>query len=140
MAIKYEPTPWDLHFDPQEIDACPYGAEQEHIDSCDINKMLGNLIRGQEVRGSHQAPYGHDDTTMDGVQFRIQKAQLEQELSLGEKEFEEHIFNSIPKTIRDHFGMTIKKTKNAPNDDLTTKNANPTQPITSPVKVPPEPA
>ena len=133
MAVLYKPTKFDTPVDPVSL------TEQEHADSCDINKMIQAVHRGYAVRGSNGAqglnyPDGmYDDTTMDALQFRILKQDLEQELGeIAEtQEFEESIFNKIPTKIRERFNFKIKKvqqthdeTKPKQNDeklDLKTK-------------------
>lgn len=100
--------------------------EQEHADSCDINIMLKSAARGLQVRGSGEPQYGYDDTTMDAVQFRIQKARLEEELAETAKanEFLEKELDLIPKSIREKFGFKKKTVPESPaskNDDKTTQ-------------------
>ena len=118
MAIKYDPTPWDFHTEGPSL------TEQEHADSCDINKMVKNAMRGMDVRGSIPGNYGYDDTTMDGLTFRMEKQRLEQELASGPKEFEEEEFKLIPKSIAEKFGFTKKATKQANTNDDKTTNTN----------------
>jgi len=99
--------------------------EQEHKDSCDINLMLKAQERGMMIRGSNREPqYGVDDTTMDGLSFRIQKANLEEVLLNGQKEFTEEELKLFPKDIIEKFGYKLKKEAAQPkatNDDKTTK-------------------
>ena len=97
--------------------------EQEHIDSCDINKMVKAAARGQQVRGSkNPLQYGYDDTTMDGVSLRIEKERLEKELADGVSE-ETH------KILPDHLKKRIKIKKAQKNDDQTTKNEPEIDPV-----------
>lgn len=116
----------------------PSLTEQEHKDSCDINIMIKNAHRGMNIRGGSTPQYGYDDTTMDALQFRIQKEKLESELSNVPKEFEQHELDLIPEPIKQKFGYKLRKNpKNAPNDDQTTKNANPPLPTDPPPKTEP---
>lgn len=124
MPLQYKPTKHAFHFDEEDVQT-----EPEHQDSCDINKMIGAIHRGQMVRGGPAPQYGYDDTTMDGVQFRIEKQRLEEELSeIAEKhELEEEIANQIPPDVRKKFGFKTKKpNSSAKNDDdkTTTKKAD----------------
>ena len=128
MAVLYKPTKFDTPVDPNSL------TEQEHKESCDINIMVKSALRGQQIRGGKNPEFGYDDTTMSGLELRIQKQNLEEQLSSGEKEFEESIFNSIPQVIREKFGFKIKQTtipaqKNDDSNDEkkepTTKTQNP---------------
>ena len=71
MAIQYTPTKYAFHTEGDSL------TDQEYKDSCDINKMIAAALRGQDIRGSGPQQYGYDDTTMDGVRFRIEKEQLD---------------------------------------------------------------
>lgn len=108
----YEKGPFDTIVEGESL------TEQEHKDSCDINIMIKNALRGAQIRGSEIADYGYDDTTMDGVQFRIQKANLEKQLATGEKEFTKETLALIPESIVKRFGFTVKETPK--KDDQTT--------------------
>lgn len=98
--------------------------EQEHKDSCDINKMMLSLSRGLEVRGSRVPQYGYDDTTMDGVQFRVEKERLERDLAETARshEFSEEEFEALPEAVRKKFDFKKKQAKkpDANDDDKTT--------------------
>lgn len=100
--------------------------EPEHAKSCDINVIMKNVARGLHVRGGPQPQYGLDDTTMDGVSFRITKEQTETELRnlARENEFEEIDLNLIPKSVREKFGFKEKKkpTQTPPKNDDKPKN------------------
>lgn len=113
MPILYKPSKHAYYTD--ELDL----AEQEHKDSCDINKMIIAAQRGYTIRGS-QAPltYGYDDTTLDGVTYRIQKQQLEEDLTSISKthEFSEEELKSIPESIKNKFKFKTKQ--KAKNDEL----------------------
>ena len=96
-----------LQYDPKKVNT-PYFTEgeslteQEHKDSCDINKMIRALERGQQVRGGNQPRFGIDDTTMDGVQFRLEKERLEAEMAETElpEEHEKHVPEHIKKKFK----------------------------------------
>lgn len=100
MPILYKPSQWAITIDGPTL------TEQEHKDSCDINKMLKNASRGAEIRGNpNQTRYGYDDTTMDGLTLRMQKAQLEAEIS---KFANDHTLTpeelaKIPQVVKDLF-------------------------------------
>lgn len=75
MPIHYKSTKWAMK------DFGPSLTEQEHKDSCDINKMVRSAKRGMQVRGSgNPVRYGFDDMTLDSVQFRISKQQAEEDM------------------------------------------------------------
>lgn len=117
MALLYKPSKHAIH------NTEPSLTEPEHKDSCDINKMILAAKRGQHVRGSN-APqqYGLDDTTMDGVSFRIQKEELENQLADG-------ISPEAHAMLPDDLKPKIKIRKGpAHNDDKTTKKADPSDP------------
>lgn len=98
--------------------------EQEFADSCDINKMVRNMLNGMPARAGDPVLYGYDDTTIDGLQHRInlQKAkEIEQELEEFAKnnEVEDVVFDAF----NEHLRQKIKLRKKAKdNDDQTTKN------------------
>lgn len=125
VPVEYKQTPYDTIIEGDSL------TEQEHTDSCDANKMLLNAARGMSVRGGAQPQYGYDDTTMDGVQFRIQKEALERELANGPKEFSEEELELIPKPIQEKFGYKVKA-KTPKNDDKTTKTGDPAPTPTEP--------
>lgn len=112
----------------------PSLTETEHADSCDINKMIKKVLKGQQVRGGAPAIYGHDDLTMDGLSHRIMKAQTEEELqSIAQThEFTQQELDLIPKSLQEKFKFKVRKPeapKPAPkNDDQTTKNEPPKPP------------
>lgn len=124
MALKYDPSkiPHATEVTQESI------TEQEHKDSCDINKMLKSAQRGLQVRGGPPPVFGPDDTTMTGLQFRQEKARLEHELAESAKaqEYLEGELNHIPPDIRKKFGFKQKKDQPQTaqtNDDLTTKKS-----------------
>lgn len=117
MAIKYQSSKFAFHTEGESL------TEAEHADSCDINRMIASAHRGLQVRGGSAPQYGYDDTTMDGLRFRIEKAKLEEELSETAKanEFLEEELNRIPEKIRKKFGFKAKKAEQKPgpqNDEL----------------------
>lgn len=119
MAVKYQRGPYDIVNDEKSL------TETEHLDSCDINIMLKSIKRGQQVRGGGSTEYGYDDTTMDAVQFRIQKADLEEKLLNGQKEFTQEQLDLFPENIKKQFGYKLKKEAQTPeskNDDLNDEN------------------
>ena len=120
MAVLYSKTKWDFHTEGPSL------TEQEHLDSCDINKMIKNVMRGMDVRGSNPSSYGYDDTTMDGLTFRIQKQQLEEQLSSGEKEFTQEQLDLIPKSIQEKFGFKLKEQTQATSTTIQTTTNSPT--------------
>lgn len=121
MAVLYKTTKHDVVNDEPSL------TEIEHADSCDINKMMKHASRGQEIRGnSSRQTYGYDDTTMDGVQFRIQKEQLENQLASGQQEFTEEELAFIPPKVQEKFKFKVRKKQTPTNDDKTTKQGDPT--------------
>lgn len=107
--------------------------EQEHTDSCDINKMVKNAARGLQVRGGPQPQFGYDDTTLTGLDVRIQKQQLEESLHKisSENEFSPEELQHIPNDVKSKFKFKTKKAeqKPVPNaNDITNANQDVTQP------------
>lgn len=131
MALNYQPSKHAFITDEEEL------TEQEHLDSCDINKMVKNAMRGMQVRGGNNPVYGYDDTTMDGLQYRILKQQLEQELGdLSTAEFDQETLDQIGPEIVKKFGLKLKKQVEPDpiktNDDKTTiKKQDPVPPVTT---------
>lgn len=124
MPINYKPTKYAFNTEGPSL------TEQEHHDSCDINKMLRSAARGQVVRGrSSQLRYGEDDTTLDGLTHRIRRQELEEELATGPQEFPEEILKKMPDGVKKKFGFKAssksKKQADDPlkNDDKTTKKS-----------------
>lgn len=103
MPVMYKPTKFAFHTEGEPL------TEQEHKASCDINKMIKNAHRGLPVRGGYAPRYGYDDTTLDGVQFRIQKQMVEDNLNeVSKTEFTQKEFDLIPKDIREKFKFRVK--------------------------------
>lgn len=120
MPIQYTPTKHAYHTVGDSL------TEPEHQKSCDINHMISDVKRGLQVRGAKsQSIYGVDDTTLDGVQLRIKKEQLETELSKTAQanEFSPEELKHIPNDVQKKFGFKTKKeskvpkTNDDPNDD-----------------------
>ena len=128
MALNYQPSEHAFFTAEEDL------TEQEHLDSCDINKMVKNAMRGMQVRGGNNPTYGYDDMTMDGLQHRILKQQLEQELGdLSKGEFDQEALDQIGPEIVKKFGFKLKQSKDLPkNDDQTTKKEDPTPPVSNP--------
>lgn len=119
--IKYEKTKWDFNTEGPSL------TEQEHKDSCDINKMILNAHRGLQVRGGPQPQYGFDDVNLDPIQFRIQKEELENELSATaqQNEFSPDELKHIHPDVQKKFGFKAKKSKPdqpSKQNDQTIKN------------------
>ena len=112
MAIQYTPTQHAFYTVGDPL------TEAEHADSCDINKMMHNALKGLQVRGGSPPAYGEDDLTMDAVSFHIQKQKLEKGLEeiAAKHEFETKELDLIPKKVRDKYKF---KTKNELNEQKT---------------------
>nr|QJB21696.1 MAG: hypothetical protein [Microvirus sp.] len=124
MPLQYDPKKIKHGFSTGKFTL----TEPEHTDSCDINKIIGRMARGLDVRTKKLAPWGEqytDDTTIDGTQHRIKKEQIENDLAaLAKEPIEDEHFELIPKTLREKFGFKKKGTGKKPgvtNDDKTTK-------------------
>lgn len=101
--------------------------EQEHKDSCDINKMIGSLNRGQQVRMQKTKPAqwdgkAFDDMSANKLDIMIEKERLEKDLSvtMQTNEFTEEQAKHIPNSIKEKFGIKIKKE----SDETKTKKAS----------------
>lgn len=101
MPLEYELSKFAFYPEGEDL------TEQEHKDSCDINLMIRSLSRGIEVRGRDGVQYGYDDTTMSGIEFRIQKQNLERDLAETARthEFSEEEFEQIPPDLQKKFGF-----------------------------------
>lgn len=105
MPRMFEFSPYAIHNDEPSL------TEQEHINSCDANKMIKAAMNGQTFRGTTSEPqYGYDDTTLDAVQYRIQKEALEKELNdiSSTHEFEPQELNYIPDPVKKRFKFKQK--------------------------------
>lgn len=113
--------------------------ETEHTDSCDINKMVKNAARGLQIRGGSQPQYGYDDTTLDGVQLRIQKEALEASLSTlaRETELSPDELKHVPDHVQKKFGFKTKKAIQKPGDQNANDQTNANSAVTPPA-IPPE--
>lgn len=120
MTVLYKETIYDTPVDPVSL------TEKEHLDSCDINKMLKSAAKGLQIRGGGPQTYGHDDLTMDGLSYRIEKERLESELKdIADKaELTQTEYDALPQIVREKFKFKIQ----AKNDDKTTKTAPPPEP------------
>ena len=106
MAILYKKTKYAFLTEGDSL------TEQEHKDSCDINKMISAALRGQDIRGGIPPQYGYDDMNMSGLDHRIQKQNIEDQLKTGPQEFSEEEFSLIPKSVAEKFGFKKKAPKN----------------------------
>lgn len=127
MPIQYKPSPYAY---------CTTGdslTEPEHKDSCDINKMIANILRGLDVHGGGSLTYGYDDVTMDGVQYRILKEKTEAQLQkiAAETEFSDEEIKHVHPDVQKKFKFKTKAPKK--NDDQTT-------PTPAPRTEPPKPS
>lgn len=129
MPIQWAPTKHAFVTEGESL------CEPEHADSCNINLMLRDAKRGLQVRGGKPVRYGYDDTTMDSVQYRLQKEKAEKSLKdfASKAELTEEQLQKIPKKIREKFGF---KTKAKTNLEKTTINDEKTGVETSPQKEP----
>lgn len=111
MALLYKPSKWAIVNDEPSL------TEQEHKDSCDINKMIRAIERGQQVRGGREQQYGHDDLTMDALQHRILKQQTEESLTelFENNELSEEDIQKLPQAVIQKF--KIRKKAAQTNDD-----------------------
>lgn len=101
--IKYQNSKHAIKFTEPSL------TEQEHTESCDINKMIRDAHRGMTVRGGGTNRYGYDDTTMDAVQFRIQKQELEK--NLGEYFENNEIDDAEEDALKGYAPSALKKFK-----------------------------
>lgn len=138
MAIKYLSSDYAIYPEGDSL------TEQEHKDSCDINKMIKNAARGLQVRGGSEPKFGYDDTTMDGVQFRIQKEQLEKSLSeiSRSNEFSPDELKHVPENVKKKFKFRQKaEQKPVPKNDELNDEKKDGLPLPTPTPTPtPTPA
>lgn len=116
--ILYKPSKHAIYPDGESL------TEQEHKDSCDINKMIRDAHKGRQVRGGSQPRYGFDDTTVDPINFRIQKEQIENDLSATAKahEFSPEELKHVHPDVQKKFGFRTKKAPpDPPKNDQTKK-------------------
>lgn len=141
MAILYTPTKYAFFTEGLSL------TEQEHQDSCDINKMIKSASRGLTIRGGKEPIYGHDDLTLDGLQFRIQKQNLEEELKNTSEalEFTQHELDQIPESVRKKYKFRKKEQTmdeqpaKKPNEQNDPKKAANNVPTPAPTPEPPKP-
>lgn len=125
MAIKYQHSKFAFQCTGEKL------TEQEHKDSCDINRMIRNAIRGNPVRTQKIPPWRDgltDDMNRSGLSHRIEKQKLESQLSeLAKTDLHPEALKEIPESLQKKFGFKSKKPKPAKNDDdqTTTKKADP---------------
>lgn len=109
MPLQYKPSKNAFYTEGDSL------TEQEHKDSCDVNKMIHSAHKGLQVRGSkHKPQYGYDDTTVDAVTFHIQKEEAITGLheTASKNEFESKDLEKIPEDVRKKFGFKKKKSQN----------------------------
>lgn len=90
--------------------------EQEHKDSCDINKMIRSAARGLPVRQRQIPPWRDglsDDLNQSGLSHRIRKQQIESELSdlALKNELDPETLAKIPPAVQKRFGFRSKAKK-----------------------------
>lgn len=125
MPIKYQHSKHALINNEESL------TEQEHLESCDINIMIYNAHRGMEIPGGGPTEGGYDDTTLSGLDLRIQ---LDQDLNkMAEEGITKEEYNNLHPTIRRTKKFKLKKTqeeldyedykskKSSQNNDKTTK-------------------
>lgn len=119
MPIEYKPDPYGIHTGPETL------VEQEHKDSCNINIMLKKALNGQPVRMSSNNPtYGYDDTTLSGLDHRIQMQETIESLEqlAPQAELTEEQLNAIPEKDRKRFGFKAKAKTPTPTPTPIPKN------------------
>lgn len=132
--LQYKPTKY------AKKDFDPLLTEQEHKDSCDINKMMRNLKQGRQVRGRNNIQYGSDDTNMTMLQLLSEKQDLEVELTklsqsheFTQKELD--LIDQINPKFKKQFKLRLKKnddqTTIPPEPQKTTQNIPPAAPAAS---------
>lgn len=139
MAIKYsqgKPSKFATVNDEDSL------TEQEHKESCDINKMLKAAARGQAIMTNGRSGIfwkdgGYDDLTKSGLDHRIQKQKIEEDLSKLKKDhFTEEELKAIPLNIIKKFGFVPKKAEkreksnNAIKQPINDEDQNPSSPTT----------
>lgn len=82
MPILYKTDKYAFHTEGESL------TEQEHLSETDANIMIKRAAKGLSINTKNTGIYGFDDTTLDSVQMRIQKAQLEEELNETAKNIE----------------------------------------------------
>lgn len=120
MPILYEPEEYAYYTVGDSL------TEPEHKDMCDANIMIKRAIQGKSILTRNPGSYGYDDTTLDGVQFRIQKQQLEQELSESlQNEFTEEEAKQLKASLPEHMHERIKVKREQNRDIPETMGKNP---------------
>lgn len=138
--ILYEPSPYAVYCEGESL------TEPEHKDSCDINKMIKAAHRGIDLRGNpHPGEYGYDDTTMDGLTFRIEKEKIERELaeSLNEAEFTDEHEKLLPDEVKRRYKIRKKApvatASEAKGVSPQSKDHDPARPTPPAGHIPPQP-
>jgi len=126
--IKYKSTKNAFHTEGVSL------TEQEHKNSCDINLMIKDAHKGRQVRGGSQPRYGFDDTTVDPINFRIQKEQLETELSATAQahEFSPEELEHIPSDVKKKFKFRTKQVPKDQKQNDQTNKKDPSEPKLDP--------
>lgn len=88
----------------------PYRARTQRLLRYQQNDLAA--LRGQDIRGGIPPQYGYDDMNMSGLDHRIQKQNIEDQLKTGPQEFSEEEFSLIPKSVAEKFGFKKKAPKN----------------------------
>lgn len=126
MAIKYQSSKYAFHTVGESL------TEPEFQKDCDINVMFRRLHQGQPVSTKPTSGFGYDDTTLDGLSFRIQKQRTEEELAQIAKthEFTEEELRYIPEKVKKKFSFRQKKAAPAadPKKDGSSSSPVPTSP------------
>lgn len=103
MPIQYTPSKYAYYTSDEIL------VEQEHAVECDANVIIKRAANGQSVRTRVPGPYGYDDTTLDGVQHRIIKEQLKEELDETlEQEFDEQDAEKIKSALPENYAKKVK--------------------------------
>lgn len=120
MANLNKPTPYDTPVDTESM------TEQEHKDSCDINKMILAAHRGQQIRQAKPGLWvdgSFDDMNQSLTSLRIQKEHTE--IALAEyaqnNELTEAEWKAFPDEVKKRFKLRKKKqdlkNENEPNEN-----------------------
>jgi len=118
MPLMYKPSKHAKFFDPKEG-----VTEQEHKDSCDINKMIKAVNNGQMVRQANMGPWfdnpdgtpgAFDDTNLDGLHHRIRRQRMIDQVILDIKSgpMDQEAFNQLPEKVQQLYlqhGVKLKR-------------------------------
>lgn len=120
MANLNKPTKYDTPVDPESL------TEQEHKDSCDINKMILAAHRGQQIRQAKPGLWvdgAFEDMNQTLTSLKIQKEHTETALAeyASQNELTDEEWKAFPDEIKKRFKLRKKKatsqTNDEPNDD-----------------------